>query len=347
MIKIGNKFIGNTAPVFIVAEMSANHMRDLSVVLRLIKEAAKAGADAFKIQTLTPDTMTIDCDNEYFQISNGTPWDGKSLIELYQETPLPYEWHGPIFDACRAEGLICFSTPYDVSAANFLKQFEPELYKISSFEIFDTPLIQHIAGFGKPMVISTGIAEMDDIENALAACHSVGNRDVIFLKCTSAYPAPLHEINLRTMKDMAERFDVLVGVSDHTLEPETSLASIALGGCFIEKHFTLDRKLGGPDASFSIEPPEFASLVRMVRNTEKILGQVEYRITEQARKNRIFSRSLFVVKDIKKGELITAENVRSIRPGYGLKPSAISKILGKNVNKNVVRGTPVSWDFID
>ena len=339
--------MGAGAPVFIVAEMSANHLHSIDKALELVDQAAAAGADGFKIQTLTPETMTIDCDNEYFVINSGTPWDGRKLIDLYSETPFPYEWHERIFERCRQKGLICFSTPYDISAANFLRQFDLPMYKIASFEIFDTPLIRHVASFGKPMVISTGMADYDDIKAAVHACRSVGNEQIVLLKCTSAYPAPLEEINLLTMAHMRKEFDVMVGVSDHTLGNEVSLASVALGGCFIEKHFTLARSFGGPDADFSIEPTELAELVQLVRNTEKLLGTVNYSVTEKARGNKIFARSLFFVSDIKAGERVTDSHIRSIRPGFGLKPSAIDQVIGKRVKMDIARGTPTSWDQFD
>lgn len=345
MIEIAGRKLGQGAPVFVVAEMSANHLHSLDTALKLVDEAAAAGADGFKIQTLTPETMTIDCDNEYFVINSGTPWDGQKLIDLYRETPLPYDWHGPIFERCRQKGLLCFSTPYDITAADFLRQFNPQMYKISSFEIFDTPLIRHIASFGKPMVISTGIADYEDIKAAVQACRSAGNEQIVLLKCTSAYPAPLEEINLLTMAHMQSEFDVTVGVSDHTLANDVSVASVALGGCFIEKHFTLARSLGGPDASFSIEPNELADLVRLVRNVEKLLGKIDYSVTEKAQGNRMLARSLFFVSDIKKGERVTASHIRSIRPGFGIKPSAIDQVIGKRVKMDIVRGTPTSWDL--
>lgn len=344
MIEVQGKKMGVGAPVFLVAEMSANHLHSLDNALMLVDKAAEAGADGFKIQTLTPDTMTIDCDNEYFLINSGTPWDGRKLIDLYSETPLPYEWHEPIFERCNKKGLVCFSTPYDVSAADFLRQFDPPMYKIASFEIFDTPLIKHVASFGKPMIISTGMAEYVDIKDAVDACRSVGNEQIILLKCTSAYPAPLNEINLLTMADMSNEFEVMVGVSDHTLGNEVSLASIPLGGIFIEKHFTLSRSLGGPDAAFSIEPSELADLVKQVRNTECLLGKIDYSLTDKARGNKVFVRSLFFVKDIKAGERVTKSHIRSIRPGFGLKPSSIELLLGKTVKTDISRGTPTNWD---
>lgn len=347
MIEVEGKRIGHGAPVFVVAEMSANHLHSLEIALELVDKAADAGADGFKIQTLTPESMTIDCDNQYFLINSGTPWDGRKLIDLYSETPFPYEWHSPIFDRCRQRGLLCFSTPYDISAADFLKQFDPPMYKISSFEIFDTPLIRHVASFGKPMVISTGIAEYEDIRAAVDACRSVGNEQILLLKCTSAYPAPLEEINLLTLSHMRSEFGVEVGVSDHTLDNEVSLSSVALGGVFIEKHFTLSRSLGGPDASFSIEPNELKELVRLVRNTEKLLGNVNYSVTSKAKSNKVFARSLFFVTNIKAGERVTESHIRSIRPGFGLKPSCLDQVLGKRVKVDIARGTPTSLDQFD
>lgn len=347
MLKVANKFIGKGAPVFVVAEMSANHHQNLDVIIELIKRASDAGADGFKICTLTADTMTIDSDLPEFVINNGSPWDGRRLYDLYQETLFPYEWHAPIFEKCREVGLVCFSTPYDVSAANYLLQFDPPLYKIASFEIFDTPLIKHVASFGKPMVISTGLAGSQDIEAAVQACREVGNNQIILLKCTSAYPAPYKDINLKTLPDMSVKFDTEVGVSDHTLGDEVALASVALGGCFIEKHFTLKRSAGGPDASFSIEPHELEQLVRRVRTTESLLGDVTYELPESASKSLVFARSLFFVKDLKAGDLITAEHIKSIRPGHGLKPSHFDSIVGKRVRVDIRRGTPTSMDLID
>lgn len=346
-IKLNEKSIGAGSPALIVAEMSANHLHRLDIALKMVEAAASAGADAFKIQTLTPETMTIDCDNEYFTINCGTPWDGRKLIDLYSETPFPYDWHAPVFEKCKKLGLLCFSTPYDITSADFLRQFDPPMYKIASFEIFDTPFIQHVASFGKPMVISTGMADFEDIKAAVNACQEAGNDQIVLLKCTSAYPAPLDEINLKIMVDIANKFNVMVGVSDHTLGHEVSLASVALGGCFIEKHFTLARSLGGPDATFSIEPDELSELVRLVRNTEKLMGTVDYSVTEKVKSNRIFARSLFFIKNIKAGERVTDEHIRSIRPGYGLKPSAIDKVIGRRVNQDITRGTPTSWDQFD
>ena len=346
-MKIANKELGNDGGCFIIAELSANHLHDLSIALSLVKEAAKAGADAFKIQTLTPDTMTINCSNKYFKINNGTAWDNRTLYDLYSETPLPYEWHEAIFQECKKHELVCFSTPYDLTSLRFLDQFSPEAYKIASFEIFDLELIKETAQTGKPIILSTGVAEIDDIHNAVKTCRLAGNDNIILLKCTSAYPTPFDEVNLKTMKNMADTFETLVGISDHTLGDEVAIASIALGGCVIEKHLTLDRQLGGPDAGFSMEPYEFSEMVRKVRNTEKLLGKIQYSLTEKAKKSLIFSRSLFFVADIREGETITKEHVRSIRPGYGLKPIFLSNIIGRKAAKNILRGTPCLWDLVE
>lgn len=342
-LKISDRMIGTGCPNFIIAELSANHLHNIDVALDIVRESAKACVDALKIQTLTPDTMTIDCDNEYFIINSGTPWDGRTLYDLYRETPLPYEWHQAIFDECKKYGLVCFSTPYDVSALDFLDQFNPAAYKIASFEIFDLKLIKEVAKRMKPVIISTGVADIEDIALAVRACQAVGNNQIILLKCTSAYPAPLNEVNLKTMQNMSDTFGTLVGVSDHTLGHEVALASIPLGGCVIEKHVTLSRDMGGPDAKFSLEPNELKELVNLVRNTELILGKVDYKPTTKAQDNIIFSRSLFIVKDIAAGEKVTEEHIRSIRPGYGLKPKYYDDIIGKKATVDLKRGTPCQW----
>lgn len=342
-LKISDKMVGAGCPNFIIAELSANHLNNLDTALEIVRAAAKVGVDGFKIQTLTPDTMTIDCDNEYFEINGGTPWDGRTLYDLYRETSLPYEWHKPIFDECNKLSLICFSTPYDISSLDFLEQFSPPVYKIASYEIFDTRLLRETAKKMKPIIISTGVSSIDDISLAVRTCQEVGNDQIILLKCTSVYPAPLNEINLVTMKNMADTFGTLVGVSDHTLGHEVALASVALGGSVIEKHVTLSRAMGGPDAQFSLEPHEFENLVKQVRNTELLLGKVDYEPTEKAKKSKGFSRSLFIVKDVLAGEVITEQHLRSIRPGYGIKPKHYDEVLGKKALKKIKRGTPCSW----
>ncbi len=331
----------------IIAELSANHNHDLKIAKETIKAAKKAGADAIKLQTYTPDTITIDCDSEYFQLKSGTIWDGQSLYELYKKAYTPWEWHEELFETAKKEGLICFSTPFDFSAIDFLEKFDPPYYKIASFEITDIPLIEYAASKGKPMIISTGIATLQEIEDAIAACKNSGNNDITLLKCTSAYPAPIEEANLLTIPDMRKRFGTKVGLSDHTLGSSVAVAAAALGAEVIEKHFILDRDLGGPDASFSMEPEEFAYMVKQIREVEKALGKVTYEPSEKVKNSRIFKRSLFVVADIKKGEIFTDKNIKSIRPGDGLPPKYLNEIFGKRANCDIKRGTPLKWDFID
>lgn len=345
-ITIDNRKIGDGQSTFIIAELSANHLKKFDLAIQTLEAAADAGVDAFKIQTLTPDTMTIDCDNEYFTINKGTLWDGRTLYDLYSETPLPYDWHQPIIEKCKELGLIWFSTPYDKTAANFLEQFDPPAYKIASFEITDVPLIEYVASKGKPVIISTGIATKEEIEDALAACKRVGNEEIALLKCTSAYPAPYDEINLRTIEDFKSRYKVVSGLSDHTLGTEVPIASVAVGGSIIEKHLILDRELGGPDAKFSLEPSEFKALVEAVRNVEKALGTVQYELTKKAKESRMFARSLFVVEDIEAGEAFTESNVRSIRPGYGMAPKHLDDVLGKKASTTIERGTPLQKELI-
>lgn len=344
--EIAGRGIGQDHPCFIIAELSANHLKDFDIAMKTLEAAADAGVDAFKIQTLTPDSMTIDCDNEYFTINHGTLWDGRTLYDLYSETPLPYEWHQPIFEKCKEVGLICFSTPYDKSATEFLIPFDPPAFKIASFEITDVPLIEYVASLGKPMIISTGIATEDEVVEAVDACKRAGNSNVAILKCTSAYPAPFDEINLRTMQDYTERFDVVSGLSDHTLGIEIPIAAVAMGAKIIEKHLILDRSMGGPDAKFSLEPHEFKNLVQSVRNVEQAIGSVTYELTKKVKSNRMFARSLFVVENMKEGEKFTNENIRSIRPGFGMPPKHYDSVIGKRAAKNIERGTPLAEELI-
>ncbi|MEN7551135.1 pseudaminic acid synthase, partial [Rapidithrix thailandica] len=324
-----------------------NHNQDIRIAIDTIKAAKLAGADAIKFQTYTPDTLTIDCDNEYFRIDQGTLWDGRTLYDLYKEAYTPWEWHQELFQVAREEGLICFSSPFDKTAVDFLENLNVPAYKIASFEIQDIPLIEYVASKGKPVIISTGIASLEDIELALETCKKVGNEQVILLKCTSAYPAPLELANLNTMPDLKKRFRVEVGLSDHTYGIIAPITSVALGGKVIEKHFILDKKQGGPDADFSLDPQEFKQMVEAVRDTEKALGKATYQLSEKVEKNRKFARSLFVVNDIKKGEAITEENVRSIRPGYGLHPKYLKGILGKTVTQDLKRGIPLTWTYLE
>jgi len=345
-IKIGNKSIGNNHPVFIIAELSANHLQNFDLAVDTIKAMKESGADAVKLQTYTPDTITIDSDNEYFQINQGTVWDGKTLYQLYQEAYTPWEWQPKFKKIAEELGLIFFSSPFDRTAVDFLEEMNVPAYKVASFEITDIPLIEYIASKGKPVIISTGIATLADIEEAVNACRRMSNDQIALLKCTSSYPAPLEESNLRTIPNLADTFNTVVGLSDHTLCISAPIASVALGAKIIEKHFILDRKMGGPDAAFSTEPAEFKSMVEAIREVEKALGNVNYDLTEKTRKSREFSRSLFVVEDIIAGELLTEENVRSIRPGFGLHPRYLEQIIGKKAKTDIKKGTPLDWAII-
>lgn len=344
--KIGNKEIGENKPTFIIAELSANHMNNFDIAVKTIEAMAESGADAVKFQTFTPDTLTIDCDNEYFQIKQGTVWDGQILHELYEDAYMPWDWQPELKKIAEDLGLIVFSSPFDKTSVDFLEDMDVPAYKIASFEITDIPLIESVASKGKPIIISTGIANLEDIELAIKTCLDVGNNQIALLKCTSSYPAPLDEINLNTIPDMIEKFDCIVGLSDHTLGGEVSTAAVALGATIIEKHFILDRDMGGPDSQFSMEPDEFKQMVDSIRNVEKALGSVSYELSDNMKSNREFSRSLFVVQDIRKGEILTEENIQSIRPGFGLHPKYLEKILGKKVNRDLIKGTPFKLDFI-
>jgi len=344
--KIGEKEIGENKPTFIIAELSANHMNDFDIAVKTIEAIAEAGADAVKFQTFTPDTITIDCDNEYFQIKQGTVWDGQVLHELYEDAYMPWDWQPKLKKIAEDLGLIVFSSPFDKTSVDFLEDMGVPAYKIASFEITDIPLIEYVASKGKPIIISTGIASLEDIELAVKTCLDAGNDEIALLKCTSSYPAPLDEINLNTIPDIQDKFDVTVGLSDHTLGGEVSTAAVAVGADIIEKHFILDRNMGGPDCEFSMEPDEFKQMVDSIRNVEKALGTVSYELSDKMKANREFSRSLFVVADMKKGDIITEDNVRSIRPGFGLHPKYLNSILGKKVNKNLKKGTPFDLKFI-
>jgi len=347
VLNIGSKKIGNGYSIFIIAEMSANHLQKFDNAVKIIKVAKEAGADAIKLQTYTPDTITIDCDNEYFQIKQGTLWDGQSLYELYKKAYTPWEWQPKLKEIAEEEGLICFSSVFDKTAVDFLEGIDVPAYKIASFEITDIPLIEYVASKGKPIIISTGIATLSDIEEAVNACKRMGNEQIALLKCVSAYPTPLEDVNLRTIPNLVDTFRTVVGLSDHTLGISVPIASVALGACIIEKHLTLDRSLGGPDAAFSLEPDEFKAMVKSVREVEKALGEVSYDLTEKMKKSREFSRSLFVVKDIKAGEIFTEENLRSIRPGYGLPPKYLEDILGKKAKCDIKKGIPLTWELIN
>ncbi len=333
--------------VFIIAELSANHGQKIETAIETIRAAKRAGADAIKLQTYTADTLTIDCNNEYFtNILEGTIWQGRTLYDLYKEAYTPWKWHEELFRVAKEEGLICFSTPFDKTAVDFLEQFNPPAYKIASFEIQDIPLIEYTASKGRPMIMSTGIAELEDIELAVQTCRDAGNNDITLLKCTSSYPAPIEEANLATIPDLKKRFGVEAGLSDHSMGIVAPVVAVTLGARVIEKHFILDKSVGGPDASFSLDEKEFTAMVAAVRQAEKAMGKVSYELTEKVKASRKFSRSLFVVKDIKAGEKFTKENVRSIRPGYGLHPKYLKEILGKTAKINLGKGTPLSDKFI-
>lgn len=331
----------------IIAELSANHKGSRQIAIDTIRAAKRAGADAVKLQTYTADTLTLNCRSEDFVISGATLWDNKSYYDLYQEAYTPWEWHEELYHVAQEEGLLCFSTPFDKSAVDFLEDLGNPIYKIASFEITDVNLIRYAASKGKPMIISTGIATPEDIELALQACYEVNNRDVTLLKCTSAYPAPIAEANLLTIPDMKQRFGVRAGLSDHTLGSDVALAAVALGAEVIEKHFIIDRSIGGPDAAFSMNQEEFSAMVKSVRNVEKALGQVCYPMDPSTIKGRQFSRSLYVAEDMKAGDVITEKNVRSVRPGYGLHPKYLPEILGKRVNRDLKKGTRFSLELVE
>lgn len=335
----------NMSKTFIVAELSANHGHKLEVALESVRAAKEAGADAVKIQTYTADTITLNCDADDFKVK-GTLWDGRTLYDLYQEAYTPWEWHQAIFDEAKKCGLVCFSTPFDKTAVDFLEDLGNPIMKIASFEITDIPLIGYAAKKGKPMVISTGIAMPEDIELAVKTCKDVGNDDITLLKCTSSYPAPIEDANLMTMVDMKQRYGVKVGLSDHTLGYDVAVAAVALGAILVEKHFILDRTIGGPDAAFSMEIGEFAAMVKSIRNVEKAIGEVVYPSDPTKIKGREFSRSLYVAMDIKAGEKITEENVRSVRPSFGLHPKFLREILGKIAIRDLEMGERFSIGMI-
>ena len=347
MIKISDKEITQNSPTFIVAEMSANHNQDFDIAVNTIKAAKEVGADAIKFQTYTADTITLDCDNEYFKIKQGTLWDGQTLYRLYKKAYTPWDWQPKLKKIADDLGMICFSSPFDKSAVDFLEKMDTPAYKIASYEITDIPLIKYIAAKGKPVIISTGIATEEDIKDAVNVCKGAGNEQIILLKCTSSYPASFEEANLRTIPDLAKRFKVISGLSDHTLGITAPVIAVTLGAKVIEKHIILDKSIGGPDATFSLDKSEFKSMVDAVRNTENALGKVDYELSEKAKKNRMFSRSLFLTKDIKKGAIFVEKNVRSIRPGHGLSPKFLPKVLGKKAKRDLIKGTPLSWDMIE
>ena len=337
-MKIKNYEINNNSKIFIIAELSANHNGDLNTAIETIKAAKRAGANCIKLQTYTADTITIDSSNEDFIIKD-TIWSGRKLYDLYKEAYTPWEWHEILFKTAEEVGLICFSSPFDKTAVDFLENLNTPAYKIASFEITDIPLIEYVASKGKPIIISTGIAEIADIELAVSACRNVGNNQIALLKCTSSYPAPIEEANMSMVRDLATRFNVISGLSDHTMGAAVPIVATALGAKIIEKHFILDRSIGGPDASFSMNEKEFTEMVKMVREAESSIGRVDYNLTDKQKKGKDFARSLYIVEDVNDGEVFTEKNIRSIRPGFGLHPKFYNEIIGKKATANITKGT--------
>jgi N-acetylneuraminate synthase len=345
-IRIGNRRIGFGEPVYVIAELSANHNHDLEQAVNLIRAAKDAGADAIKLQTYTAETMTIRSDKQYFRISGGTLWDGRTLYDLYGEAFTPWDWHPKLQAAARELRLDFFSTAFDSTAVDFLESLHVPVHKIASFENGDIPLIEYASRTGKPLIISTGMAALSTIEEAVSAARSSGAAGVALFKCTSAYPAAPESMNLRTIPHLAAAFQTPVGLSDHTMDVAIPVAAVTLGACLIEKHLTLSRSVPGPDRAFSLEPDEFKAMVQAVRTAEKALGSVSYGPTSSEEKCTAFRRSLFVVSDLKKGERFTAANVRSIRPGHGLAPKFLKDVLGHSASADIERGTPLSWDLV-
>ena len=345
-IKIGNRIIDKNSPAFIIAELSCNHNNDLDLALRTIDAMCLAGADCVKLQTFKPSSITIDSRKEDFIVKGGTLWDGKSLYELYSKTYTPWEWHKEIKDYVESKGLIFFSSPFDNKAVDFLHDLDVPAYKIASFEITDIPLIEYTASKNKPIIISTGIATKEDILEAVKACERVGNNQLILLKCTSSYPTPLTDVNLSLIPQIEKDFDCLVGLSDHTEGFLIPLGAISLGAKVIEKHFILDRSLGGPDSAFSMEPPEFSEMVIKIRNLEKAIGINDYKLSKKVLKNKQFARSLYVVEDVKQGDVISIQNVRSIRPGFGMHPKYFKEVLGEYFANDIEKGTPLNFNNI-
>lgn len=331
---------------YLIAELSANHGNDLDTAIETIRAAAACGADAIKVQTFTADTITLDCDNEYFQIKHETIWDGTTLHKLYEETSMPWEWHAPLQKVTNELGMDFFSTPFDFTAVDFLEGLNVPVYKIASLEINDIPLLEYVASKGKPILISTGIASLADIEEAVSACKKAGNEDIVLLKCTSSYPTPYEEVNLLTIPNLSATFGVTAGLSDHTMGHVVPLGAVALGAKVIEKHFILNRDVPSADASFSMLPSEFQLMAESVRILEKALGGITYELSEKTKKSKEFSRSLFITKDVKSGEVFTHDNLRSIRPGYGMHTRYLKNIIGKVASRDITKGTPMKQEFV-
>jgi pseudaminic acid synthase len=345
-IEINGRLVGKGQATYVIAELSANHNQDLSQAVRIIEAAKEAGADAIKLQTYTPDTITIQSKQDYFLVGGGTLWEGRTLYDLYGEAYTPWEWQPKLKKIANALGMDLFSSAFDDTAVDFLEVMGVPAHKVASFELVDIPLIQKMAGTGKPMILSTGMASVEEIEESLAAARQAGAQQIALLKCTSAYPAAPTEMNLRTIPEMQRRFGVPIGLSDHTMGIAAPVAAVALGACIIEKHLTLSRSTPGPDSAFSLEPQEFKAMVDAVRTAEQALGEVHFGLSDKEQATRRFRRSLFVVEDVKRGEFFTAKNVRSIRPADGLHTRHLQEVLGKRAARNIERGTPVSWDLI-
>lgn len=345
-LTIANRVIGPDQPPYVIAEMSANHNGSLENAFRIIEEAKKAGADAVKMQTYRPDTITLKSDAPEFRIK-GTLWEGRTLYELYEEAHTPWEWHKPLFDRARKLGITIFSSPFDSTAVDLLEDLNAPAYKIASFEAVDLQLIKYVASAGKPMIISTGMADAEEIQEAIDAARAGGCKELAVLHCVSGYPAPAADYNLRTISDMIQRFGLVIGLSDHTLDNTTAIASVALGASIIEKHFTLNRSGGGPDDSFSIEPTELASLCRSVHTAWEAMGKVDYGRKSSEQGNVQFRRSLYFVKDLKAGQVVEADAIRSVRPGFGLAPKYLERVVGKRLKSDVLAPAPVSLDQVE
>ena len=345
-LKINDRLVGPGHPTYIVAEMSANHGHDINEAKRLFDAAKEAGADAIKLQTYTPDTLTIDCDRPDFLLGEGTIWAGRKLYDLYGEAYTPWDWHAELKEHANQLGMDLFSTPFDATAVDFLMDLDIPVYKVASFENADIPLLRKIASTGKPVIMSTGMADLGTVEYSVRTLREHGCEQLALLKCTSAYPAPVEEANLHTIPHLAQTFDVVAGLSDHTMGSTVPVAAVALGACIIEKHFIRDRSVGGPDASFSMTPDEFKEMVDSVRIVERALGRVSYDLTPKQVASKVFRRSLYIVEDVRAGEVVTLENVRVIRPGYGLEPRYYDEVIGKRFSEDLPRGTALSWDLL-
>lgn len=345
-IQIANKKVGEGQPTYIIAEMSANHMQQYDRARRIILAAKEAGADAIKLQSYRPDTITINCNGKDFMASKGSLWEGQNLFKLYNEAYMPWEWHSDLFDYAKQIGITIFSSPFDFSAVDLLEELDAPAYKIASLEILDIPLIKKVAKTGKPVIISTGIANISDINRALLTCQEEGNDNVVLLKCVSDYPTKYSDLNLKTIPNMSDTFNCIVGLSDHSMGSAVDIAAVTLGAKMIEKHLTLKREDGGPDGQFSMEPEEFAQMVKDIRNVEQAIGKCTYSLSERQQLSRLKGRSLYVVKDIKEGELFSADNIKSIRPGYGLPTWYYEEIIGKKASQNIKRGTALTWRMV-